>query len=282
MYRHFMAANQTKVLVVDDEVEVTYALQAYFQKKGYEMLTAFDGAEAMSHLESKLIDLVLLDLKMPGINGVGVLQYIRSQKPSTRVIVITAFDDEYRGLVEQIGIHGFLNKPFGVESLTRTIEQVLEAPVAKTVSGKQASSAATATVKAKLLFIEPSEYLFNIKRVFFETPERSLGQYQVEAAYSMVEALEKLHSFKPDIVLADLVAAGSLGDLATQILRSADRPKELIIHGSGTVSNRQQERVEALTRKGVQLVLNETFTQAGLKRLNEMIRDVAIQHRLIA
>ena len=280
-----MAANHSKVLVVDDEVEVTYALQAYFQQKGYEMVTAFDGAQAMAYLERTPIDLVLLDLKMPGVNGIEVLRYLRLHRPQTRIIVITAYDDEYRSVVESLGVHGFLNKPFGIEQLTRTIERVLQAPSRKTMPvGERFAEIAlpTATPKARLLLVEPSDYLFNIKKVFFESMERCGGYYQVDAAYSSVEVLEKLHSFKPDLVLVDLVAAGSLGDLAAQILRSSDRPKELIIHGSGTMAQRQQERVEVLSSKGVQLVLNETFTQAGLRRLNNVVRDVAVQQGLTA
>ena len=281
-----MPANHSKVLVVDDEVEVTYALQAYFQKKGYEMVTAFDGTQAMAVLETTPIDLVLLDLKMPGVNGLEVLRYLRSQRPQTRVVVITAFDDEYRGLVESMGVHGFLNKPFGVEALTHTIERVLGQSVERTLPVTEAAAppAPPAVMpRAKLLLIEPSEYLFNIKKVFFESPERcGGGQYRVEAAYSGTEALEKLHVFRPDLVLVDLIAAGSLGDLASSILRSSDRPKELIVHGSGTIAQRQQEKVEALTRKGAQVVLDETFTQAGLQRLNALVRDVALQHGLIA
>lgn len=278
-----MALNTPKVLVVDDEVEVTFALQAFFQTKGYEMITAFDGEQAMAQLRLHPIDLVLLDLKMPGVNGIEVLRYLRTEKPHTRVIVITAFDDEYRTLVEQMGVHGFLNKPFGVEALTRTIESALRSPAEQTMPEGAAPPPSAGRPKAKLLLVEPSEYVYNVKKVFFESPERCQGgQYQVEGAYSSVEALEQLHRFKPDIVLVDLLAAGSVGDLATQMLRSPDRPKEVIVHGSGTVSSRQQEKVDALSKTGVQLVLNETFTQAGLRRLNDAVRDAALHHGLTA
>src|SRR3989338_9094027 len=216
-----------KVIVVDDEVEVTYALQHYFQRKGYEMVTAFDGAQAMAQLERGPVDLVLLDVRMPEVNGVEALKHLRAERP---VIVLTAFDDEYQRTIGRIGVHGFLHKPFGIEQLTQTIEQVLLAPVGQTVPLVHEAPAMTgqpsAVPKAKLLMIESSEYVFNLKRVFFTSPERCGGEYTVEAAYSMIEALERLHTFQPDLVL-DLVAAGSLGDLAAQLLNSADRPKEL-------------------------------------------------------
>lgn len=276
-----------RVLIVDDEVEVTYALQAYFQRKGYEMITAFGGTQAIAQVDQGPVDLVLLDVMMPDVNGVEVLKHVREHYPATRVIVITAFDDEYRGAVERIGVHGFLNKPFGIEQLTQTIEAVLATPVTQTmpvVHEAPASVGQPARMpRARLLLVEASEYVFNIKQVFFQTPERCGGRYEVAPAYSMVEALEQLRSGRPDLVLVDLVAAGSLGDLATQILGANDhRPKELIVHGSGTMSHRQQERVEALTHKGVQLVLNETFTQAGLRRLNGAVRDACLRHGLTA
>lgn len=274
-----------QVLVVDDEVEVTYALQAFFQRQGYQMLTAFDGDQALATLKGQPIDLVLLDLKMPGVNGIEVLKFLRGHKPETRVVVITAFDEEYRGLAEQIGIHGFLNKPFGIEALTRTIESVLAQPGGQVLpvsapAERPVAAPPAAAPKARLLLVEPSEYLFNIKKVFFASPERCGGHYQVSAAFSSAEALERLRRERPDLVLVDLMAAGSLGDLAAQMLRSDVRPKEIIVHGSGTVGHRQQERMEAFSRPGVQLVLNETFTQAGLRRLNAVLADVARQHGL--
>ncbi|MBI4226818.1 MAG: response regulator, partial [Candidatus Omnitrophica bacterium] len=235
-----MAPPRHKVLIVDDEVEVTYALQAYFQKKGYEMVMAFGGAQAIAQVEQGPVDLVLLDVMMPEVNGVEVLRHLRGRQPDTRVIVITAYDDEYRGVVEQIGVHAFLNKPFGIEQLTQTIEGVLAKPATQRVSPVHEAPAGvgqpSAMPRARLLMVEASEYVFNVKRVFFETPDRCGGRYEVAPAYSMIEALERLHTFQPDLVLVDLVAAGSLGDLATQILSPADhRPKELIVHGSGTV-----------------------------------------------
>src|SRR3989338_3856029 len=114
-----------RVLVVDDEPEVPFALQAFFLGKGYEMLTALDGLEAMRLLRQHPIDLTLLDMKMPGVNGIEVLKFIHAQCPSTKVVVVTAYDVQFQELVEQLGVDGFLIKPFGVQALTSTVEEVL-------------------------------------------------------------------------------------------------------------------------------------------------------------
>jgi len=122
------------VLVVDDEEEVTYALQAFFMKKGYKMLIALDGIEAMRLLKERNLDLVLLDMKMPGVNGIEVLKFIHTLPERPKVIVVTAYDVQYQEMVERIGVDGFLTKPFGVQAMTSTVEAVLEGKQVQTLS----------------------------------------------------------------------------------------------------------------------------------------------------
>ena len=128
-----------RVLVVDDEPEVTLALQVFFLGKGYEMLTALDGLQAIRLLKQHPVDLVLLDMKMPGVNGVEVLKFIRAEVSSTRVIVVTAYDLQFQEIVEQIGVDGFLMKPFGIQALTQKVEEVL--------SGKSGTPALSGSAK---------------------------------------------------------------------------------------------------------------------------------------
>ncbi len=273
-----------RVLVVDDESEVTYALQAYFLVKGYEMLTALDGISAMRILRQYLIDLVLLDMKMPGVNGLEVLKFIHAQSPKTRVIVVTAYDDQFQEMVEKLGADGFLMKPFGIGALTTVIEDVLAGRHATPLFHSEAVSPTVggATPKARLLFVEPSEYTYQLKEVFFSTPEKCGGSYQVAPAYSAQEALEQMSAFRPDIVLVDLALLGSASDLAAKAMVSESRPKELIIHGSGTaLPTAQTATVEDLSRHGVKVVYNESFTRAGMIRLGEAIRKAALAHDLV-
>ncbi len=272
-----------RVLVVDDEPEVTFALQVYFLGKGYEMLTALDGLQAMRLLRQHPIDLVLLDMKMPGVNGVEVLKFVHAQCPATKVIVVTAYDVQFQETVEQMGVNGFLMKPFGIQALTQTVEQVL--------SGKQAVPAhsepreseriSQARPKARLLFVEPSEYTYKVKEIFFSDPEKSGGDYQVTGAYSSEEAFQEMEAFRPDILLVDLNMLTSSSDLAVRIMQSASRPKELIIHGSSSVLMPQQgNKMEDLSRLGVKVIQNESFTRAGLVRLGDVIRSTAVAQGL--
>lgn len=273
-----------RVLVVDDEPEVTLALQVYFLGKGYEMMTALDGLEAMRLLRQYPVDLVLLDMKMPGVNGLEVLKFVRSHSDSTRVIVVTAYDVQYQDLVEQIGVEGFLMKPFGIQALTQKVEEVLAgrkgpSPVTETVAQEPGGE----VPQARLLFMEPSEYTYKPKEIFFSDAEKCGGVYQVAGAYSAEEGLEQLEMFHPDIVLVDLSLLGSASDLASRVMESQARPRELIIHGSSSVLSPQQtSRVDNLSQLGVKVVQNESFTRAGLVRLGEVIRKTALSQGLVS
>lgn len=273
--------DKKRVLVVDDEPEVTYALQAYFLGKGYEMLTALDGLQAMRYIRQQTIDLVLLDMKMPGVNGLEVLKFLHTQSASTKVVVVTAYDDQFQEMVERLGVDGFLMKPFGIEALTKTVEQALSGarPPVLVGAGEAAPMPPGPPPKAKLLFMEPSEYTYKLKEVFFSSPDQCRGIYQVAGAYSVQEALHQLREFQPDIALVDVTVLGPSGDAAVKMMASSSRPKELILHGFALPAA-QNTHMEDLARRGVKVVYNESFTRAGLARLAEVVRKTALSKGL--
>lgn len=276
-----------RVLVVDDEPEVTLALQVFFLGKGYEMMTALDGLQAMRILRQHPVDLVLLDMKMPGVNGVEVLKFIRAEIPSTRVIVVTAYDLQFQEVVEQIGVDGFLMKPFGIQALTQKVQEVLSQGTGESTLFHHSEAPAepgpaSAWPRARLLFVEPAEYTYGVKEVFFTDPEKSGGNYEVTGAYSTEEAIQKLKEFQPDILLVDLTMLGHSSDLTLQVMRSESRPKELILHGSGSaLSPSQNLKIQDLSQVGVKVVQNESFTRAGLMRLADVVCKTALAHGLV-
>lgn len=111
------------VLVVDDEKALRYSLTDFFQRVGYEAVCAASGQEALEHIRRQTFDVILLDLKMPGMDGVEVLRRARPQAPDAVFIIMTAYgtlDSAIAGIRQ--GAHDYLLKPSPLETLLKTVE----------------------------------------------------------------------------------------------------------------------------------------------------------------
>ncbi len=84
-----------KILVVDDEKEINETLSEILTNRGHQMFSAFDGDEAIKILRENNIDLVLLDMRMPKVDGIQVIKAIKQHTPRTRIMVITGYADTY-------------------------------------------------------------------------------------------------------------------------------------------------------------------------------------------
>ncbi|NUN69907.1 MAG: sigma-54-dependent Fis family transcriptional regulator [Bacteroidetes bacterium] len=115
------------VLVADDEADFRVVLQSFLQSEGHTVTTAEDGADAINKLQGSPFDLVLLDIRMPRVDGIEVLQFIKQQYVDTQVIILTAVND-VRIAVEcmQLGAFHFLTKPYSVDELQSLVSLALE------------------------------------------------------------------------------------------------------------------------------------------------------------
>ena len=113
-----------KVLIVDDEVLMRNFLVEALKRKGLEAVAAENGDKALNLLQEQSFDLVITDMKMPGISGMDVLKYAKELSPHTLVIIVTAFGT-IENAVEAMrsGAFHYLIKPFSLESLMATIEK---------------------------------------------------------------------------------------------------------------------------------------------------------------
>jgi two-component system response regulator AtoC len=113
-----------KILVVDDEALMRNFLVEALKRKGLEAIAAENGPKALNLLKEQSFDLVITDMKMPGITGMDVLKAIKEISPRTLVIVVTAFGT-IENAVEamQSGAFHYLIKPFSLESLMANIEK---------------------------------------------------------------------------------------------------------------------------------------------------------------
>jgi type II secretory ATPase GspE/PulE/Tfp pilus assembly ATPase PilB-like protein/CheY-like chemotaxis protein len=116
------------VLLVEDEDQLRRVMKDLLEREGYRVVEARDGAQALDEVDRHAPDLIMLDLNLPGLDGYGVLQRLRS-RPSTSdipVIVLTAKGDEDNEVrVFQLGADDFLTKPFRAKALSARLDAVL-------------------------------------------------------------------------------------------------------------------------------------------------------------
>jgi two-component system response regulator HydG len=119
--------SRIRILVVDDELIVRESLIGWLKKSGYEVSGAEGGCRALEILEERDFDLVFLDIKMPDLGGMEVLQHIRRHFPQTMVVMITAYGS-VENAVEAMksGANDYLMKPFEPEQLTLLVEKLLQ------------------------------------------------------------------------------------------------------------------------------------------------------------
>jgi two-component system KDP operon response regulator KdpE len=114
-----------KILVVDDEKRMVRFIQLNLEQDGFQVVTAYNGEEALDQVRTQLPDLVLLDIMMPDIDGFQVLEKIR-EVSTVPVIMLTAKgeeDDRVRGL--ELGADDYITKPFSPRELVSRIKAVL-------------------------------------------------------------------------------------------------------------------------------------------------------------
>jgi two-component system NtrC family response regulator len=116
------------ILIVDDDISLCTILKEELNEVGYETSYLTGGEQVLEYLKNKRIDLVLLDLKMPGKDGFEVLEELESQPNShPKVIVLTAYADVKSAIESaRMGASDFISKPYDFDELLITIRKVLQ------------------------------------------------------------------------------------------------------------------------------------------------------------
>ncbi len=117
--------NRQVALVVDDEPETVKYVGANLKARGFEVLTAGDGTEALKVAEENAVDLILLDLSMPGPDGFEVCQRIRSYSDVPIIILSARGREQDKVKALDLGADDYLTKPFGVEELMARVRATL-------------------------------------------------------------------------------------------------------------------------------------------------------------
>lgn len=116
----------TKILIVEDEPNMVAGLRDNFEFEGYQVITAPDGVAGLERALSDSPDLVILDVMMPRMSGLDVCRHLKSKRPSTPIIMLTARGQEVDKVVGlELGADDYVTKPFSIRELLARVKAVL-------------------------------------------------------------------------------------------------------------------------------------------------------------
>ena len=116
-----------KILVVDDEQSIRETLELFLQEKGFDVLTVEDGEKGLDAAEREQPDIVILDLRLPGLDGLEVLQRLKHHNKDISVIMITGYHDMESAIqAMKLGAFEYIHKPIDIDELNIAITKVEE------------------------------------------------------------------------------------------------------------------------------------------------------------
>lgn len=192
--------DKDKILVVEDEESLAIGLEFNLQQEGYEVKIAKDGKEALLSFEDGEIDLIVLDIMLPYLNGFEIAERIREKDPQVPILILTAktkFQDKLRGL--EIGADDYLTKPFHLEELLLRVKGML----------KRKSWYKTASSGSPIYSFGPNEVNFQTLSCINESGDFNLTKNEAMVlkylidnkgkVVSRTELLENVWHVNPDI-----------------------------------------------------------------------------------
>lgn len=182
-----MAEQSKKILMVDDDVRMRELLQRYLTEQGFDIKTVADAKEMDTALASDSVDLLVLDLMLPGEDGLAICRRLRANNVSTPVIMLTARGDEVDRIIGlEMGADDYLPKPFNPRELLARINAVLRrhehSPEAEN-AGKETFSfgdfvfdSSTRSLSKNGMQITITSGEFALLKVFTEHPRQPLSR----------------------------------------------------------------------------------------------------------
>jgi two-component system, response regulator, stage 0 sporulation protein F len=176
-----MAEPRGKILVVDDEFNVAQVLAEYLTEQGYQVATAHGGIEALTKIDLEKPQVILLDIRMPGMDGVEVLRRIRSFDTQVGILMISANDDvELAKQTIAMGAFDYTLKPVDFAYLSRAVDTMMaRSPAQPPPDG---GGAGAATPSAHNLLYDLALDIFRTARALSPVARESLGRELEQAA----------------------------------------------------------------------------------------------------
>ena len=264
-------ARAKRVLVIDDEKVVCNSCGRVLEQEGYEVSLTTDGHVGIERASREKFEVVIVDLRMPGIGGKDVLRMIKQNNPETRVIVITAYSSIATAVeMMQLGAVDYLPKPFTPKELTDRIRRLFpavsepaevhveEAPVAQ--EGKPASEkteiAEEPSAEARILLAvsEPKERAALCEFLSSEP-------WDVIAAETHDEVLESVRGGRADVLVVGVDALGAKAyELICEVKKVTDNLPIIVASGDPSV-----DLARKIRELGIFFYLMEPFDAEEVK-----------------
>ena len=257
-----MEEKRSKILIVDDEPGIVDVLKEFLSGKGYDVVGASNGKEALEILKKWDADLILLDIIMPELKGTEVARIVKDRYPNTKVIVLTGYPDKTENLYKDNLLEALFVKPVKLEQLYKKLTEILSR---KTTSGmdlstKEGIKARFIFINAKLLFVVPSKEVFDFLNLEFKQLAGKGQNYELDIVLDEKEIAQKIPLSNPDIVILDKVYSEKIPyNLTEKILMFSRKIKEVISFD----------------------LASSTYDYNALQNLVETIRSLCIKNNLI-
>jgi DNA-binding response OmpR family regulator len=116
-----------RLLVVDDEIDVCDFVRSFFKERNFEVFVAYNGQEALTLVATRNPHIIILDLRMPVMDGMAMMKELHKAGSEAKVIMVTAVEDaEREAEARKYGVVEYLNKPIILEQLERTVFMLAE------------------------------------------------------------------------------------------------------------------------------------------------------------
>lgn len=169
-----------KILIIEDEKLLADSLKAILENKGFEVETAYDGVTGEEYATLGIYDLLILDVMMPGMNGLEVAKTVRNKKCSTPILMLTAkssLEDRIEGL--NAGADYYLTKPFDTRELLACIDALLRrqgGQVDEMVFGNTTLDLSSCTLICNDKSIRLSAKEFDVMRFLMQAKEKNVAK----------------------------------------------------------------------------------------------------------
>ncbi|OGX36635.1 MAG: hypothetical protein A3G91_03840 [Omnitrophica WOR_2 bacterium RIFCSPLOWO2_12_FULL_50_9] len=244
------------ILVIDDEIDLLEMIQFQLKSKGFKVIIAQNGKEALEHLKTVKPHLIVLDMNMPEIGGIEFYKKIcdRHGKPQYAILVLTARANMEQ-LFKDLDVEGFMPKPFEIDHLVQKVEAIVQKGGGHAVE----EGAPGIRWKRKICLVENDPESFNrLASAFLD------AGYIVNSAKGGAAAIDRIAADVPDVVLVKWDLIDMPGDAVIGRLKDMINPSDVVFVLYRVAEDAREAVRKNIGKTGGSLVVVETDNPAQL------------------